>query len=63
MKSPFYKCSVDTPLDVCESRDVKELYNKARQGLVIGNTCFMGKGLVTGELGGGGGQRERDEDH
>ena len=33
---PFYECFVDTPLDVCESRDVKGLYNKARQGLIKG---------------------------
>ncbi|XP_043246860.1 bifunctional 3'-phosphoadenosine 5'-phosphosulfate synthase-like isoform X2 [Amphibalanus amphitrite] len=35
---PFYECFVDTPLDVCESRDVKGLYNKARQGLIKGFT-------------------------
>ena len=40
---PFYECFVDTPLDVCESRDVKGLYNKARQGLIKGKswTSFL----------------------
>lgn len=35
---PFFECFVDTPLDVCERRDVKGLYNKARQGLIKGFT-------------------------
>ncbi|XP_037084115.1 bifunctional 3'-phosphoadenosine 5'-phosphosulfate synthase-like isoform X1 [Pollicipes pollicipes] len=35
---PFYECFVDTPLAVCETRDVKGLYNKARQGLIKGFT-------------------------
>ena len=29
---------VDTPLDVCESRDVKGLYQKARQGQITNFT-------------------------
>ncbi|WP_276199388.1 adenylyl-sulfate kinase [Chelatococcus sp. XZ-Ab1] len=31
---PFYEIFVDTPLDVCASRDPKGLYMRARQGLV-----------------------------
>lgn len=29
---------VDTPLDVCEARDVKGLYKKAREGSITGFT-------------------------
>lgn len=29
---PFFECFVDTPFDVCESRDTKGLYKKARAG-------------------------------
>ena len=28
----FYECFINAPLDVCESRDVKGLYKKARAG-------------------------------
>lgn len=28
---------MDTPLEVCEGRDVKGLYKKARAGLIKGN--------------------------
>jgi adenylyl-sulfate kinase len=35
---PFLEVFVDTPLDVCERRDPKGLYAKARQGLVKGFT-------------------------
>ncbi|CAH1991289.1 unnamed protein product [Acanthoscelides obtectus] len=31
---PFFEVFVDTPLAVCEQRDVKGLYEKARQGLI-----------------------------
>nr|XP_022905965.1 bifunctional 3'-phosphoadenosine 5'-phosphosulfate synthase-like [Onthophagus taurus] len=31
---PFFEVFVDTPINVCESRDVKGLYKKARQGLI-----------------------------
>ncbi|XP_076452766.1 bifunctional 3'-phosphoadenosine 5'-phosphosulfate synthase-like isoform X2 [Babylonia areolata] len=34
----FYECYVNTPLDVCESRDVKGLYKKAREGKIKGFT-------------------------
>lgn len=34
----FYEIFVDTPLSVCESRDVKGLYKKARQGTIQGFT-------------------------
>lgn len=33
-KDDFIEVFVDTPLDVCETRDVKGLYKKARQGLI-----------------------------
>lgn len=34
----FYEVFVDTPLNVCESRDVKGLYKKAREGAIQGFT-------------------------
>jgi bifunctional enzyme CysN/CysC len=35
---PFVEVFVDTPLDVCESRDPKGLYAKARRGEIVGFT-------------------------
>jgi bifunctional enzyme CysN/CysC len=35
---PFLEVFVDTPLDVCESRDPKGLYAKARAGVITGFT-------------------------
>lgn len=35
---PFFEIYVTTPLDVCEKRDVKGLYKKARNGLITGFT-------------------------
>ncbi len=32
----FFECYVDTPLDICEERDVKGLYKKARAGFIKG---------------------------
>ena len=32
----FIECFVNTPLEVCESRDVKGLYKKARAGQIKG---------------------------
>lgn len=32
----FFECYVNTPLNVCESRDVKGLYKKERDGLITG---------------------------
>lgn len=29
---PFFECFVDTPLTVCEDRDTKGLYKRARKG-------------------------------
>ena len=31
---PFFEVFVDTPLNVCEDRDVKGLYKKARAGII-----------------------------
>lgn len=31
---PFIECYVDTPIEICEQRDVKGLYKKARAGLI-----------------------------
>ncbi|CAG0917644.1 unnamed protein product [Notodromas monacha] len=31
---PFFECFVDTPLEVCEKRDTKGLYKKARAGQI-----------------------------
>jgi len=39
---PFFEVFVDTPLEVCESRDVKGLYKKARAGLIKGFTGIDG---------------------
>ena len=33
---PFFEVYIDTPLEVCEQRDVKGLYKKARAGLIKG---------------------------
>ncbi|XP_014474426.1 PREDICTED: bifunctional 3'-phosphoadenosine 5'-phosphosulfate synthase-like [Dinoponera quadriceps] len=35
---PFYEVFVDTPLQVCEARDTKGLYKKAREGTIKGFT-------------------------
>ncbi|XP_066456865.1 bifunctional 3'-phosphoadenosine 5'-phosphosulfate synthase 2 isoform X1 [Eleutherodactylus coqui] len=35
---PFFEMFVDAPLDICESRDVKGLYKKARAGEIKGFT-------------------------
>ena len=32
----FFECFVDTPLEICEKRDVKGLYKKARAGQIKG---------------------------
>jgi len=34
----FFEVFIDTPIDVCEQRDVKGLYKKARAGLIKGFT-------------------------
>lgn len=34
----FFECFVDTPLNICEQRDTKGLYEKARKGLIKGFT-------------------------
>lgn len=34
----FFEIFVNTPLDVCEARDVKGLYKKAREGSIAGFT-------------------------
>eukprot|EP00112_Aurelia_sp_Birch-Aquarium-sp1_P004125 Seg1469.5 transcript_id=Seg1469.5/GoldUCD/mRNA.D3Y31 product="Bifunctional 3'-phosphoadenosine 5'-phosphosulfate synthase 1" protein_id=Seg1469.5/GoldUCD/D3Y31 len=34
----FFECFVSTPLEVCEQRDVKGLYKKARAGIIKGFT-------------------------
>ncbi|GMS96130.1 hypothetical protein PENTCL1PPCAC_18305, partial [Pristionchus entomophagus] len=39
---PFFEVYVDAPLEVCESRDPKDLYKKARKGLVQGMTGVDG---------------------
>ncbi|XP_017786463.1 PREDICTED: bifunctional 3'-phosphoadenosine 5'-phosphosulfate synthase 1-like [Nicrophorus vespilloides] len=35
---PFFEVFVDTPISVCEKRDIKGLYEKARKGLIKGFT-------------------------
>ena len=46
---PFFEVFVDTPLEVCEKRDTKGLYKKAREGKIKGNhtVClFRGRLLI-----------------
>lgn len=38
---PFFEIFVDTPLNVCEQRDVKGLYLKARAGCIKGTKFSM----------------------
>uniref|UniRef100_A0A2M4BGK2 Putative bifunctional atp sulfurylase/adenosine 5'-phosphosulfate kinase n=2 Tax=Anopheles marajoara TaxID=58244 RepID=A0A2M4BGK2_9DIPT len=38
MDLKFFEIYIDTPLEVCETRDVKGLYKKARQGVIQGFT-------------------------
>ncbi|XP_029465667.1 bifunctional 3'-phosphoadenosine 5'-phosphosulfate synthase 2 isoform X2 [Rhinatrema bivittatum] len=40
---PFYEIFVDAPLDICEKRDVKGLYKKARAGEIKGFTGIDSK--------------------
>lgn len=35
---PFFEIFVDTPIEICEERDVKGLYRKARAGVIKGVT-------------------------
>lgn len=35
---PFFEIFIDTPLNVCEARDTKGLYKKAREGTIKGFT-------------------------
>lgn len=35
---PFFEVFVDTPLEICEKRDTKGLYEKARKGIIKGFT-------------------------
>lgn len=37
---PFFEIHVDTPLNICEQRDVKGLYKKARAGSIKGRQTF-----------------------
>ncbi len=37
---PFFEVFVDAPLDVCEQRDVKGLYKRARAGEITGKKSF-----------------------
>ena len=37
---PFFEVFVDTPLEVCEQRDVKGLYKKARAGIIRGVATY-----------------------
>jgi len=38
---PFFEVFVDAPLSVCEERDVKGLYKKARAGQIKGNLNIL----------------------
>jgi adenylylsulfate kinase-like enzyme len=48
---PFFEIFVDTPLNVCEQRDVKGLYKKARQGSIKGRLRFLCWGCLYGDTG------------
>ena len=37
----FLECYVDTPINVCEERDVKGLYKKARAGQIKGTLILF----------------------
>ena len=39
---PFFECFVNTSLEVCEQRDVKGLYKKARSGMIKGTAALAG---------------------
>ena len=45
---PFFEIFVDTSLEICEQRDVKGLYKKARAGLIKGEICDTSIVLVGG---------------
>ena len=47
---PFFEVFVDTPFDVCEERDVKGLYKKAREGKIKGqlSNVFSRNLIITG---------------
>ena len=47
---PFFEVFVDAPLHVCEQRDVKGLYKKARAGEIKGKECFFPVSLGLGIL-------------
>lgn len=38
---PFVECFVNTSLEICEKRDVKGLYKKARAGEIKGMQCVI----------------------
>lgn len=38
---PFFEVFVDAPLDVCEQRDVKGLYKRARAGEIRGGVSWF----------------------
>lgn len=42
---PFFEVFVDAPLHVCEQRDVKGLYKKARAGEIKGKDHFLHSSL------------------
>lgn len=37
----FVECFVDTPIEICEERDVKGLYKKARAGEIKGQEHLL----------------------
>lgn len=45
---PFFEVFVNAPLEVCESRDVKGLYKKARAGEIKGNSHGLNCTLFSG---------------
>ena len=37
----FFECFVDTPINICEKRDTKGLYKKAREGIIKGKIILI----------------------
>jgi 3'-phosphoadenosine 5'-phosphosulfate synthase len=44
---PFFEVFVDAPLDVCEQRDVKGLYKRARAGEIRGKARQITRAYVS----------------
>lgn len=50
---PFFEIFVDAPLNICESRDVKGLYKRARAGEIKGRRTSSASGTLASYLAAG----------